>query len=55
MVGEAILKVNYQNGQYTNLNLLQNSIVKLATDIANITGKNPQQVCDACVNYLREP
>nr|DAM37521.1 MAG TPA: hypothetical protein [Crassvirales sp.] len=49
------IKVNYQNGQYTNLNLLQNSIVKLATDIANITGKNPQQVCDACVNYLREP
>lgn len=49
------MKVNYQNGQYTNLNLLQNSIVKLATDIANITGKNPQQVCDACVNYLREP
>lgn len=49
------MKVNYQNGQYTNLDLLQNSIVKLATDIANITGKNPQQVCDACVNYLREP
>ena len=49
------MKVNYQNGQYTNLNLLQNSIVKLSTDIANITGKNPQQVCDACVNYLREP
>lgn len=49
------MKVNYQNGQYTNLNLLQNSIVKLATDIANITGKNPQQVCDACVNYLKEP
>lgn len=49
------MKVNYQNGQYTNLNLLQNSIVKLATDIANITGKNPKQVCDACVNYLREP
>lgn len=49
------MKVNYQNGQYTNLDLLKNSIVKLATDIANITGKNPQQVCDACVNYLREP
>lgn len=49
------MKINYQNGQYTNLDLLQNSIVKLATDIANITGKNPQQVCDACVNYLREP
>lgn len=49
------IKVNYQNGQYTNLDLLKNSIVKLATDIANITGKNPQQVCDACVNYLREP
>lgn len=49
------MKVNYQNGQYTNLDLLKNSIVKLATDIANITGKNPQQVCDACVNYLKEP
>lgn len=49
------MKVNYQNGQYTNLDILQNSIIKLATDIANITGKNPQQVCDACVNYLREP
>lgn len=49
------MKVNYQNGQYTNLDILQNSIIKLATDIANITGKNPQQVCDACINYLREP
>lgn len=49
------IKTNYQNGQYTNLELLKNSIIELAKDIANITGKNPQQVCDACVNYLREP
>lgn len=49
------IKTNYQNGQYTNLELLKNSIIELAKDIANITGKNPQQVCNACVNYLREP
>lgn len=49
------IKTNYQNGQYTNLELLKNSIIELAKDIAKITGKNPQQVCDACVNYLREP
>lgn len=57
-------KVNYQNGQYSGdteqehyykTQLLSNSLKEIAKDISKITGKNAQQIYDACVNYLREP
>lgn len=57
-------KVDYQNGQYSGntteehyykTKLLDNSLKSIAKDISTITGKNAQQVYDACVNYLKEP
>ena len=40
---------------YYKTQLLSNSLKEIAKDISKITGKNAQQIYDACVNYLREP